>query len=65
MNTTATANPDEDLMSRHIPAMRTRSARAGEPCTRCGAVGTHYLTCPELGLRVGYRFAADTEPPEL
>jgi hypothetical protein len=35
--------------------------RAGErrprPCTRCGAVGTHYLTCPGLRLPPGYRLS--------
>ena len=30
-------------------------------CTRCGAVGTHYLTCPGLRLPPGYRLSA--EPP--
>jgi hypothetical protein len=29
------------------------------PCTRCGAVGTHYLTCPGLRLPPGYRLSAD------
>jgi hypothetical protein len=30
--------------------------RAAEPrCARCGAVGTHYLTCPGLRLPSGYR----------
>lgn len=24
-------------------------------CARCGAVGTHYLTCPALRLPSGYR----------
>ena len=24
-------------------------------CTRCGGVGTHYLTCPSLRLPPGYR----------
>ena len=24
-------------------------------CARCGAVGTHYLTCPGLRLPSGYR----------
>jgi hypothetical protein len=24
-------------------------------CARCGAVGTHYLTCPGLRLPMGYR----------
>lgn len=31
---------------------------AGPPerrCARCGAVGTHYLTCPDLRLPSGYR----------
>jgi len=31
---------------------------AGPPerqCARCGAVGTHYLTCPGLRLPSGYR----------
>ena len=31
---------------------------AGPPerqCSRCGAVGTHYLTCPDLRLPSGYR----------
>jgi hypothetical protein len=27
----------------------------GRQCTRCGAVGTHYLTCPDLRLPSGYR----------
>jgi hypothetical protein len=25
-------------------------------CIRCGAVGTHYLTCPDLRLPSGFRF---------
>jgi hypothetical protein len=25
-------------------------------CRRCGAVGTHYLTCPDLRLPAGFRF---------
>ena len=33
--------------------------RPAEPperrCVRCGAVGTHYLTCPGLRLPTGYR----------
>jgi hypothetical protein len=28
-------------------------------CVRCGAVGTHYLTCPGLRLPAGYRFGDD------
>ena len=34
---------------------------ASEPivrrCERCGAVGTHYLTCPALRLPPGYRIS--------
>lgn len=28
-------------------------------CTRCGGLGTHYLTCPLLRLPWGYRFSDD------
>ena len=45
-----------------IPAGSTRPARAGEPCTRCGASGTHYLTCPSLRLPPGYRLTSDPAP---
>ena len=42
-------------------------ARAGElrggQCARCGAVGTHYLTCPGLRLPPGYRLG-DAPGPE-
>ena len=31
-------------------------------CTRCGAVGTHYLTCPSLRLPSGYRLSDDPVP---
>ena len=30
-------------------------------CGRCGAVGTHYLTCPRLRLPSGYRLSDDPE----
>ena len=48
-----------------IPAGSTRPARAGEPCTRCGASGTHYLTCPSLRLPPGYRLTSDPAPRGL
>jgi hypothetical protein len=32
-------------------------------CARCGAVGTHYLTCPGLRLPTGYRLF-DAPGPE-
>jgi hypothetical protein len=31
-------------------------------CIRCGAVGTHYLTCPSLRLPSGYRLSEDPGP---
>ena len=34
-------------------------------CTRCGAVGTHYLTCPGLRLPPGYRLIDDREPERV
>lgn len=41
-------------------------AREPEPpqrqCTRCGGVGTHYLTCSRLQLPSGYRFIDDDRP---
>jgi hypothetical protein len=42
-----------------IPAGSTRPAGAGDPCPRCGASGTHYLTCPSLRLPPGYRLTPD------
>lgn len=32
-------------------------------CTRCGAVGTHYLTCPDLRLPAGFRFGEPRRGP--
>ena len=44
-----------------------QEARPTEPperrCARCGAVGTHYLTCPDLRLPSGYRLL-DAPGPE-
>ena len=40
----------------HVPELPARQ------CTRCGAVGTHYLTCPGLRLPLGYRLDADPGP---
>ena len=36
-------------------AARGRTGEAGRQCVECGAVGTHYLTCPGLRLPSGYR----------
>jgi hypothetical protein len=35
----------------------------GRQCSRCGAVGTHYLTCPGLRLPPDYRLG-DASGPE-
>ena len=40
---------------------------AGDPpprkqCARCGAVGTHFLTCPGLRLPSGYRLGGGPGP---
>jgi len=32
---------------------------SGRRCGRCGAVGTHYLTCPSLRLPPGYRLSTE------
>ena len=34
----------------------------GRQCIGCGAVGTHYLTCPGLRLPSGYRLTDDPGP---
>lgn len=38
------------------------SKRPGRRCVQCGAVGTHYLTCPSLRLPPDYRLSADLGP---
>lgn len=40
---------------------RGRELLAGH-CIRCGAVGTHYLTCPSLRLPSGYLLSEDPAP---
>jgi hypothetical protein len=64
-----TSQPATYRISRPIPALdgpAMASSRAGDLllrlCTACGAVGTHYLTCPSLRLPLGYRLSADPEP---
>jgi hypothetical protein len=38
-----------------------RDEPPGRRCIRCGAVGTHYLTCPDLRLPSGFRLAREGE----
>jgi hypothetical protein len=60
--------PPTYLTSRPAPAPdapQPGPARPGEParqCRRCGAAGTHYLTCPSLRLPPDYRLPEDPEP---
>jgi hypothetical protein len=42
------------------PRVRRDEPRARR-CIRCGAVGTHYLTCPDLRLPLGFRLARERE----
>jgi hypothetical protein len=35
---------------------------SGRRCIRCGAVSTHYLTCPSLRLPPGYRLSGEGGP---
>ena len=50
------------LRVRPQDAPRAAAELPAAQCTRCGAVGTHYLTCPGLRLPLGYRLDADPGP---
>jgi len=52
------------LRVRPQDAPRAAAELPAAQCTRCGAVGTHYLTCPGLRLPLGYRLDADPGPPD-
>jgi hypothetical protein len=64
----AMTGPPMSLISWPVPAgdaPEAGPARADQlawPCTRCGAAGTHYLTCPSLRLPAGYRLSQDLGP---
>jgi hypothetical protein len=46
-------------MTATVPsAPNVPNTTVGRQCGRCGAVGTHYLTCPDLRLPSGYRVSA-------
>ena len=48
--------PDAALAGEEPEVAPGRPAEPPERrCARCGAVGTHYLTCPGLRLPSGYR----------
>jgi hypothetical protein len=50
--------------ARDVPRVAPGRMRApqGRRCAKCGAVGTHYLTCPSLRLPAHYRVGADIAP---
>jgi hypothetical protein len=60
--------PTAHLISRPGPqpdapqAGPLRTREPAGPCPRCGAAGTHYLTCPSLQLPPDYRLTQDPEP---
>lgn len=64
-----TEQPTTDQIPRPAPP-RDRPAAApsrarelsARQCPRCGAISTHYLTCPSLRLPPGYRLSQDSEP---
>jgi len=54
---------------RPVPPQAGTKVEPGRPdglpaglCMRCGAVGTHYLTCPGLRLPPGYHLSDDPGP---
>jgi hypothetical protein len=51
---------DEPRARRDEWAERRDEPRARR-CVRCGGVGTHYLTCPDLRLPSGFRLARERE----
>ncbi len=51
--------PDDAVPDRPDAAVPDGPPRA-QLCPHCGAVATHYLTCPSLQLPPGYRPGRDT-----
>jgi hypothetical protein len=54
--------PDPAPSGERPRAARGRTGEAGRQCVECGAIGTHYLTCPGLRLPAGYRLTDATGP---
>jgi len=54
----------DDPPPREGPRVAPGRAGSRSPwrCARCGAVGTHYLTCPGLRLPPGYRLSEARRP---
>jgi hypothetical protein len=54
--------PDPELMGEGSEVAPGGAGELPGPCARCGAVGTHYLTCPGLRLPSGYRISDGPGP---
>jgi hypothetical protein len=54
---TAAGEPAVRSPAVQSPAVGPADELPGRQCTRCGAVGTHYLTCPGLRLPSGFRLS--------
>jgi len=54
------APPPDDSQDASVPDSPPRA----QLCTHCGAVGTHYLTCPSLRLPAGYRLTSGPHHPD-
>jgi hypothetical protein len=54
--------PDPELMGEGPEVAPGGAGELPGPCARCGAVGTHYLTCPGLRLPSGYRISDGPGP---
>jgi hypothetical protein len=57
--------PDPALAGEEPEVAPTGAGQLPErQCARCGAVGTHYLTCPALRLPPGYRLGGARRPEQ-
>jgi hypothetical protein len=55
MQDTGNQAPPDEIATARAPDWPERR------CTRCGAVGTHYLTCSRLRLPSGYQLSEDPD----
>ena len=59
--TSSIPRPAPPREGRQVTPTRVRELSSRQ-CTRCGAIGTHYLTCPTLRLPPGYRLSPAPAP---
>jgi hypothetical protein len=60
----ASRGTDEPVLREGDQGDPVASPRRARRCARCGAAGTHYLTCPGLRLPPGYRLSEAGRPGE-